>query len=81
MKRIESTAEPTQLEQLRDQGWAARLLGCSTKTLEAWRCKGLGPRFVRCSRLVRYRESDLRVWIEENVRRSTSEKFAGRGDR
>jgi predicted DNA-binding transcriptional regulator AlpA len=73
MKHIESVAETVALEQLRDQGWAARLLDCSTKTLETWRTKGFGPRWVRVGRLVRYREADIHAWIESNVRRSTSE--------
>lgn len=53
---------------------AARLLGYSPRALEGWRLRGGGPCFVRISaRSVRYRRSDLDAWIEERLRRSTSD--------
>jgi len=47
-----------------DKHHAARELGVSPKTLEAWRARGEGPPFVRLSRTcVRYALTDLRDFI------------------
>jgi predicted DNA-binding transcriptional regulator AlpA len=53
---------------------AARLLGYTTRALEAWRMQGRGPAFVRVSkRSVRYRRGDLLAWAASRVCRSTSD--------
>lgn len=47
---------------------AARLLGVTTRALDAWRAQGRGPRFVRVSsRCIRYRRRDLLDWIAEAI--------------
>jgi hypothetical protein len=46
---------------------AARLLAVSNRTLQTWRCKGIGPAFVRAGRAVRYRQTDLDAWIVANT--------------
>lgn len=53
---------------------AAAYLGLQRTTLEAWRCRGGGPRFVKFGRSVRYRASDLGDWIETRTRSNTSEE-------
>jgi predicted DNA-binding transcriptional regulator AlpA len=59
---------------------AAKILGFSVRTLQGWRYRGGGPRFVRISRTcVRYRRQDLEAWIEECLRVSTSDDGARRG--
>jgi excisionase family DNA binding protein len=55
---------------------AATVLRLSERTLERLRVQGLGPKFVRCGRSVRYRQSDLEEWITARVVRSTSEELA-----
>lgn len=55
---------------------AAEFLQTTPRTLQAWRIRGGGPRFVKCSRLVRYREEDLNLWLDQQARSSTSD--AGR---
>ncbi len=53
---------------------AAQLLGLSPATLNTWRSKrgrisrdGMnGPQFMRMGRTIRYRRSDLNVWIESH---------------
>ena len=61
-------------QQLLNQKQAANLLGASEKTLEGWRVKGGGPRFLKQgSRFIRYRMSDLSEWIEGHLVDSTSE--------
>ena len=64
---------PSELEFLLDQEKAAERLGVAPKTMEAWRHRGGGPPYLKIGRLCKYRSSDLQSWIEQNVRRSTSE--------
>lgn len=53
---------------------AAAVLGMSVQTIEIWRHKGLGPKYVRLgTRAVGYRLGDLRAWLDERVHQSTSE--------
>lgn len=51
---------------------AAEILGVARATLQDWRYRGLGPRYMRySSRAVRYRISDLEDFMREAERRST----------
>jgi len=43
----------------------AEILGLSTKSLQAWRLYGKGPRFRKIGRAVRYPEADLWAWVEQ----------------
>lgn len=56
-----------------DSSRAADYLGVKRTTMEAWRCRGGGPKFVKLGRLVKYRQSDLDDFIEARVRSNTSE--------
>lgn len=56
---------------------AAEILDVKKSTLEAWRCRGGGPPFIKYGRAIRYRESDLQEFIESRVRRNTSEEMGG----
>lgn len=67
-----STQPPDDLVLL-SQTQAAEFLTVQPRTLEGWRYRGDGPRFIRVGRYVRYRLRDLRVWLEENTFRSTTE--------
>lgn len=59
------TCEKTMvLDRLLDQNEVAVILCLSPKTLEFYRWKGLGPRFVKMGKLVRYRESDVKAYVE-----------------
>lgn len=55
---------------------AAAYLNIKPATLEQWRWRGEGPRFVKLSRSVRYRLADLESFLEGRVYRSTSEAQA-----
>jgi hypothetical protein len=61
---------------LREQD-AAPLLTVTIKTLQAWRCSGQGPRFIKLGSglrsPVRYRRSELMRFLADGVRGSTSE--------
>jgi predicted DNA-binding transcriptional regulator AlpA len=51
----------------------SEIIGRSISTLEKDRLEGNGPLFVKMGRLVRYRPADVRAYLAERVRRSTSE--------
>lgn len=52
---------------------AATYLAVKEQTLAAWACKGIGPRFLKLNRAVRYRESELQRFIESREVQSTGE--------
>lgn len=55
-------------DKLMDEFEFCRQVGISVGTARNWRCSRLaGPRFVKIGRLVRYRQSDIDEWIEEQV--------------
>ena len=69
--------EPDELDNLLPETEAARVLGFSVRTLQGWRVKGGGPRFVKVGRrAVRYRRRDLIAWTEANLCANTSEATA-----
>ena len=52
----------------------AKHIGFDARTLQSWRMKGTGPQYVQISpRCIRYRPEDIDAWIEERLRRSTSD--------
>jgi hypothetical protein len=53
---------------------ASTILKVSTRTLQAWRVRGYGPKFRKLGRAVRYRLEDVHAFVNENVHQSTSEK-------
>jgi len=59
-----------------NENCAAELLGVSTRTLQAWRVKGAGPRFVKIGRAVRYRRRALIEFLNERTFASTTEASA-----
>ena len=56
---------------------AAKYVGLSARTLEAYRVRGGGPVFIKHggarSGLVLYPPADLDSWLDTRVRRSTSD--------
>lgn len=59
---------------LLDQNQVAQILGISPSTLEAWRCRGVGPIYRKIGRLCRYLQNDLDAYILGQDRRSTSDQ-------
>lgn len=49
----------------------AKFLSVEKNTLEIWRHRGTGPKFVKFGRAVRYRLGDLQDYIEAQTRTST----------
>ena len=62
------------METLHTQREAACVLRCSTRTLERLRLNGLGPRYIKTTRKVLYREADLESWLAARQVSSTSER-------
>ena len=52
---------------------AAERLRRTKSCLEAWRCRGGGPAFIKLGRSVLYRESDLEAFVEAGRQTSTRE--------
>jgi hypothetical protein len=46
---------------------AAKQLTLSIRTLQAWRCRGEGPPFVRVGRAIRYELTAIRDWLKSNT--------------
>ena len=46
------------------QAQVARTLGIGEATLASWRRRGVGPRWYRIGRLIKYARTDLLEWIE-----------------
>jgi predicted DNA-binding transcriptional regulator AlpA len=63
---------------------AAEVLDTSTSTLSRWRTRGRGPRYFKTGSTkqapVRYLVSDLKAWLDEHMRRSTSDYGEQKGD-
>ena len=62
------------LEQTLTTEDAARILRCSPATLATKRCRGGGPKFVKNGTRVVYLPSDIREYLAENRRASTSQQ-------
>lgn len=63
-------------DQLLNEKQAASFLCYSQRALQNWRLRGGGPQYVKVSaRSVRYRRRDLTEWIENRLRRHTSQNF------
>lgn len=45
----------------------AEYLGVPVKTVYNWRSAGEGPRGIRIGRHVRFRQSDVHAWLEQNA--------------
>ena len=52
---------------------AAEYLDLQPCTLETWRSRGGGPKFLKLGRAVRYRLTDLDDFIESRLRDNTSQ--------
>ena len=50
---------------------AAKKLGLKKSTLEAWRCRGGGPQFVKMGKAVLYRQEDLDAFVQAHLRKNT----------
>jgi hypothetical protein len=63
LKEYELAPEAT----LFSQETVAAIRDCSLATIERDRWAGTGIPFVKTGRLVRYRKSDIRAWLEKHI--------------
>jgi len=68
METVKVTAYP---DGRMDSKNAAKYLGKSPKTLDMYRCKGGGPKFIKRGRVF-YFIADLDAWLAGNGEKSTS---------
>jgi hypothetical protein len=76
---VQQTAETdfAALSGLLTEAEAAAYLRVRPRTLQDWRVRAVGPRFVRYSgRGVRYRMADLGAWLASKERTSTTDRGA-----
>lgn len=57
---------------------AAAYLRLAVQTLAHWRVQGQGPPYLKCGRLIRYRQADLEAWTQAQTRAHTSAPSVGR---
>lgn len=66
-------AEVDSPDELITEAMAARLLKVSRRTLQRWRQRGNGPRYVVVGGTVRYRRKEVDAWILSRERRFTGQ--------
>ena len=69
--------ETTNANPMHTEKSAADYLGVTPSCLRRWRRLGIGPSWVRCGRLVRYRQSALETYIAENTRQEQGQQSEG----
>ena len=53
---------------LLDEARLATKLNVSRSTLQSWRYRGCGPRFIKVGRLIRYRAADVDAYLRTQTR-------------
>lgn len=77
-EKLNSRREPTPTKLLTPQE-VSEITGLSVETLAQWRSQKKGPPYVKISRnCVRYRQSDLEVWLERRIVRTDQAVSDGR---
>lgn len=75
------TRENGPLTNMLSRAEAAAYLGMKTQTLSWWACQGIGPRFVRYGRAVRYDLADLQAFVNsKRVETVESRQASGTGN-
>jgi predicted DNA-binding transcriptional regulator AlpA len=59
-----------------DTARAAERLNIRARTLDHWRWRGIGPKYHKVGRLVRYDESDIDAWLDSQKYQHTSQHSA-----
>lgn len=58
-------------EELAEPDEVAQYLGVPDGTLRQWRYLGTGPKYIKVGRHIRYRWSDVAVWLDSQTRAAT----------
>ena len=73
--RAPPEADPDYWHSLVDEKVAAAFLDLTPRTMQAYRQRGGGPKFiVLSSRCIRYRRIDLKAWADARIRTSTADQ-------
>lgn len=59
-----TSSEASAEERLLTPSEAAQLMAVPVRTLDGWRNRSIGPKYLKVGRHVRYRSSDLSAWLE-----------------
>jgi excisionase family DNA binding protein len=51
---------------------AAKILALSTGTLEGWRARGAGPKWIRLGTAIRYSRAELDAWLAAHAQKKPS---------
>jgi predicted DNA-binding transcriptional regulator AlpA len=73
---MQMTSVATNLDAALNENQAANFLGVSVRTLQAWRVRGGGPRYMKIGRAVRYQHRELVAFQETHTVSSTTEAGA-----
>ena len=60
--------------QLLNEEQTAKSLDVTKSALRRWRREKRGPRYIKVGRLIKYRESDLESWVEQNTQSTIQKK-------
>ena len=58
-------------DRLMDCNELAKYLGVTPDTLGGYRTKGIGPKYIKIGRVIRYRVGDVRDWLDQKARTKT----------
>jgi predicted DNA-binding transcriptional regulator AlpA len=73
---MQATSLAADLDAALNENQAAEFLGVSVRTLQAWRVRGGGPRYVKIGRSVRYQRRELVAFQQSHTVGSTTEAGA-----
>ena len=75
---MQATSITTDLDAALNENQAAEFLGLSVRTLQAWRVRSGGPRYVKIGRAVRYQRGQLVAFQQAHTFSSTTEADAAK---
>ena len=52
----------------------AKALNMKTSSMATWRVKGIGPKFLKCGKSIRYRPEDVDSWLANQERNNTAQR-------
>src|SRR5260370_37940058 len=58
----------------------SQVTGIAVATLDTWRCRRIGPQFIKLGRKIWYRLLDLEAWIKQNRQETHNELTKSRRD-
>jgi predicted DNA-binding transcriptional regulator AlpA len=73
---VVATSISTDIDAALNENQAAEFLGISVRTLQAWRVRGGGPRYLKIGRSVRYQRRELVAFQQDHTVGSTTEAGA-----